>query len=44
MGLLDKIHGTSKKFENTVQYLRHRTLFTFKSASEIFPDIPKKND
>lgn len=44
MGLLDKIHGTSQKFEETIQYLRHRTLYTFKSASELFPDQPKKDE
>lgn len=42
MGLLDKFHGTSKKFEEAVQFLRHRTLFTLKSASELYPDEPKK--
>jgi hypothetical protein len=44
MGLLDKFHGTSKKFENSIQFLRHQTLFTFKSASELYPDVPKKNE
>ncbi|KAG5683684.1 hypothetical protein PVAND_012950 [Polypedilum vanderplanki] len=44
MGLLDKFHGCCENFEKTVQYLRHRTLFTFKSASELYPDEPKKKE
>lgn len=37
-GFLDALHGSTKKFDQSVQYLRHRTLFTLKSASELYPD------
>lgn len=37
-GFLDKFHGTSKKFEESVESLRHQTLLTFKSANELYPD------
>ncbi|KAL7028091.1 hypothetical protein ACKWTF_005718 [Chironomus riparius] len=37
-GFLDKFHGTSKKFEESGEILRHRTLFTLKSASELYPN------
>lgn len=37
-GLLDVLHGSTKKFDQSVQYLRHRTLWTFKSSSEMYPD------
>jgi sterol desaturase/sphingolipid hydroxylase (fatty acid hydroxylase superfamily) len=37
-GIIDKIHGTSAKFEESVMGLRHRTLWTFKSSHEMFPD------
>jgi sterol desaturase/sphingolipid hydroxylase (fatty acid hydroxylase superfamily) len=35
---MDKFHGTSQKFEQTVNFKRHKTLFTLKSASELYPD------
>ncbi|KAG5683681.1 hypothetical protein PVAND_012947 [Polypedilum vanderplanki] len=38
MGLLDRLHGTDKTFQKTMQGIRHRVLFTTKSAREIFPD------
>jgi hypothetical protein len=41
-GILDMVHGTSKKFSQTVYALRHRTLFTLKSAHELYPDEIKK--
>lgn len=37
-GFLDALHGSTKKFDQSIQYLRHRTLFSFKSARELYPD------
>lgn len=37
-GFLDKYHGTSKKFEESIQKKRHKTLWTLKSSNELFPD------
>ena len=44
-GFLDKFHGTSAKFEESIQKIRHRTLITLKSANELYPDnfISKKD-
>jgi fatty acid hydroxylase domain-containing protein 2 len=42
MNILDRLHGTSAKFGQTIQYMRHKTLFTFKSADEVYPDVQKK--
>lgn len=41
-GIIDKLLGTSEKFQDTVYALRHRTLFTFTSAHELYPDESKK--
>jgi len=41
---LDRFHKTSEKFDQTVHSLRHRTLFTFKAANELFPDEVNNND
>lgn len=46
-GLLDNFHKTSTKYQESVQSLRHKTLFTFTSASELYPDVSdseRKND
>ncbi|XP_070492844.1 fatty acid hydroxylase domain-containing protein 2-like [Chironomus tepperi] len=43
-GFLDALHGNCQKFDQSVQYLRHRTLFTLKSASELYPDPIKKKE
>ncbi|KAG5683685.1 hypothetical protein PVAND_012951 [Polypedilum vanderplanki] len=37
-GFIDKFHGTNKKFEESIQGLRHRTLWSLKSSNELFPD------
>ncbi|KAG4068221.1 hypothetical protein HA402_008862 [Bradysia odoriphaga] len=37
-GMLDRFHKTSSKFEESIHFLRHRTLFSFTSANELFPD------
>ncbi|CAG9802271.1 unnamed protein product [Chironomus riparius] len=37
-GFLDKFHRTNIKFEESVEGLRHQTLFTLKSANELYPD------
>lgn len=42
LGFFDKIHGTCSKFEESVQNKRHKTLFTFHSSNELFPDVNKK--
>lgn len=38
VGFLDWLHGTDAHFRSTVQGMRHRVLFTTKSAREQFPD------
>lgn len=45
-GILDKLHGYRTNFDQSVNYLRHRTLFTLKSANELYPDEehPKKDE
>jgi sterol desaturase/sphingolipid hydroxylase (fatty acid hydroxylase superfamily) len=43
-GFIDKFHGTSKKFEESVQKLRHKTLWSFKSSNEMYPDVVKKEN
>ncbi|KAG5683686.1 hypothetical protein PVAND_012952 [Polypedilum vanderplanki] len=35
-GLFDKIHGTSRKFENSFQGLKHHTLWSLNSSTGIF--------
>lgn len=42
VGIIDKLVGTSIKFQETVYGLRHRTLFTLTSAHELYPDEKKK--
>ncbi|EDS36030.1 C-4 methylsterol oxidase [Culex quinquefasciatus] len=37
-GYLDWLHGTDKGFRNSKQCLRHRVLWTTKSARELYPD------
>lgn len=37
---MDSIFGTDKTFRETLNDIRHRTLFTFESAREKFPDPP----
>jgi methylsterol monooxygenase len=37
-GFLDKFHGTMNKFNDSIYRVRHRTLWSFKSAHELFPD------
>ena len=37
-GFLDRLHGTSKKFEESLQSLRHQTFFSLKSPHELYPD------
>jgi len=41
---LDRLHKTSQKFEQSIHYLRHRTLFSFTAANELFPDEVNNND
>jgi fatty acid hydroxylase domain-containing protein 2 len=43
-GFLDKLHNTCEKFEQSIHYLRHKTLFTFKAANELFPDDLNNNN
>ena len=43
VGFLDMFHGTSKRFTSSVQGLRHRVLYSSKSAKELYPDN-KKSD
>ncbi|CAH1717384.1 unnamed protein product [Chironomus riparius] len=43
-GFLDKFHGTCSKFEESIQKQRHRTLLTFKSSNELYPDNILKKD
>lgn len=43
-GFLDKFHKTCTNFENSVNFLRHKTLFTLKAASELFPDDVNNNE
>lgn len=38
LGIFDKFHGTCKKFNQTINALRHKTLYTTKSAVELYPD------
>jgi len=40
-GFLDDFHNTRTRFDNSVNALRHRTLFSFKSANELHPDEVK---
>jgi fatty acid hydroxylase domain-containing protein 2 len=42
-GFLDTFHNTRQSFDKTVHALRHKTLFTFKAANELYPDINKKS-
>lgn len=37
-GFIDKFHNTCTKFDESIHCLRHKTLFTLKSASELYPD------
>jgi len=41
-GWMDFLMGTDERFKDTVNAQRHRTLFSFKSARELFPDPVKK--
>ena len=43
LGLLDWLHGTDKGFHDTVQSKRHRTLWSLRPISALFPDKPKKD-
>jgi fatty acid hydroxylase domain-containing protein 2 len=43
-GILDSLHGTSKNFEKSVNFLRHKTLFSFKSLRELIPDKHDENE
>ncbi|XP_035783792.1 fatty acid hydroxylase domain-containing protein 2-like isoform X1 [Anopheles albimanus] len=37
-GYLDWLHGTDTRFRQSKQHQRHRTLWTLKSARELYPD------
>jgi methylsterol monooxygenase len=43
-GMFDKLHGTCKRFDESIQKMRHQTLWTLESSNELFPDelIKKK--
>ncbi|CRK91267.1 CLUMA_CG004946, isoform A [Clunio marinus] len=43
-GLMDYLFGTDKVFRHTINDIRHRTLYTFKSARELFPDPSNQKD
>lgn len=47
-GFLDRFHNTCTKFEESVYFLRHKTLFTLTAANELHPDDisndERKND
>ncbi|KAF4522153.1 hypothetical protein B566_EDAN010413, partial [Ephemera danica] len=42
MGWLDWLHNTDTSFRKSIEYQRHRILFTLKSAYEIWPDPKEK--
>ncbi|KAF4520796.1 hypothetical protein B566_EDAN002374 [Ephemera danica] len=44
MGWLDWLHNTDTSFRKSIEYQRHRILFTLKSAYEIWPDPKEKKD
>jgi len=41
---LDGLHKTCQKFDESIHFLRHRTLVTFKAASELFPGEKLNNN
>ncbi len=41
-GILDYIHGTDSSFKSNVEYKRHFTITSLKSARELIPDELKK--
>lgn len=40
---LDRFHKTSKRFDQSIHFLRHRTLYTFKAANELYPGEVNNN-
>ena len=38
LGLLDEWYKTDAKFRDSINFLRHQVLKTFKSAKELYPD------
>lgn len=44
-GFIDKFLGTCEKFDKSVYFLRHKVIFSFKSAQELYPsDTIKKSE
>lgn len=43
-GWMDWLFGTDASFKETINNERHRTLYTFESAREMFPDAQNNRD
>lgn len=37
-GYLDEFHGTSERFQESIECIRNRTLLTLESANKLYPD------
>ena len=38
LGILDRLHGTDEAFKKTAAYKRHRIMFSFTPANQLYSD------
>ena len=41
LGILDYLHGTDEAFRKTAAYKRHRIMFSFTPANQLYTDYEK---